>query len=137
MSVYFIVEATSYFNGVWIDTEERVVPMTRAEIAFAIGHKWKVDTNREDQNTFYEVFGKMELRYTVTNKVWVPEVEEPEECPCGDHLCRMCNPPNPSVWDTEGGYWDEMGRSEDLPCDAEGFYSPPMGQTELEDDLPF
>ena len=92
MSVYFIVEVSSYYNGVWIDTEERTAPMTRKEIAWAIGQKWKVDPDREDPSTFYEVFGKMELRYTVTHKVYY--VEEPET-PCqetyeevGDYVWR-------------------------------------------------
>ena len=134
MSVYFVVEVSSFFNGVWIDTEERMAPMTREEIAEALSRWWKVDPGREDQNTFYEVFGKMELRYTVTHRVWE---EEAEECPCGDHLCRVCNPTQPAPWDFGVPAWDEAGRSEDLPTDSEGFYSPPVSETEWEDDLPF
>lgn len=137
MSVYFVVQMSSYYKGVWIDTEEGSVPMTREEIARAIGRKWKVDTNREDPNEFYETHGDMELRFSVTHKVWEDEAEDPEECPCGDHLCRICNPPQPAPWDFGAPTWDEAGRSEDLPYDSEGFYSPPVGETEWEDDLPF
>lgn len=91
--------------------------MTREEIAYHL-RKWKVDPEREDPNTFYQEYGKMKVEYTVTHRV------------CGNRAWGYEAPAAVPAW-------DEAGRSEDLPYDSEGFYSPPVNETEWEVDLPF